>query len=227
MSSILEAPPSSVSSHDEAPVALRTLEDLLNDLGGILPSRVRLAPPVGGANEESLLAPEGRYCELVDGTLVEKGMGFFESRLASILYAILESWLAHHNIGFAMADGAMTRLQQGLVRIPDACFFRWDRVGSPDVPQDPICGIVPNLAVEVVSRTNTRAEIDRKRREYFEAGVELVWIVYPETITVEVWTTPRDCHIANLDDTLDGGSVLPGFSVSIRDWFQRAKRGQS
>ena len=227
MSSILEAPPSSVSSHDEAPVALRTLEDLLNDLGGILPSRVRLAPPVGGANEESLLAPEGRYCELVDGTLVEKGMGFFESRLASILYAILESWLAHHNIGFTMADGAMTRLQQGLVRIPDACFFRWDRVGSPDVPQDPICGIVPNLAVEVVSRTNTRAEIDRKRREYFEAGVELVWIVYPETITVEVWTTPRDCHIANLDDTLDGGSVLPGFSVSIRDWFQRAKRGQS
>ncbi len=227
MSSILEAPQPSVSSHDEVAVSLRTLEDLLNDLGGILPSRVRLSPPVGEANEESLLAPQGRYCELVDGTLVEKGMGYFESRLASILFAIIESWLAQNDIGYAMADGAMTRLQHGLVRVPDACFIRWDRVGSQEVPQDPICGIVPNLAVEVVSRTNTRAEIDRKRREYFEAGVELVWIVYPVTITIEVWTTPRDCHLVGIDDTLDGGSVLPGFTLSIREWFQRAKRGQS
>lgn len=227
MSSILEAPQPPVSPQDDAPVSLRTLEDLLNDLGGIGPSRVRLKPSVGGAKEESLLTPEGRYCELVDGTLVEKGMGFFESRLASILFAILDEWLAHHNIGFAMADGAMTRLQKGLVRIPDACFFRWDRVGSQVVPENPICGIAPNLAVEIVSRTNTRAEIDRKRQEYFEAGVELVWIVYPESITVEVWKTPRDCHIAGIEDTLEGGNVLPEFQVSIRDWFQRAKRGMT
>ena len=226
MSSILESPNSLALSDDEAPVSLRTLEDLLNDLGGILPSRIRLSPSIGAANEDSLLAPEGRYCELVDGVLVEKGMGFFESRLASILFAMIETWLAKNNIGFAVADGAMTRLQHGLVRIPDACFIRWDRVGSQEVPQDAICGIVPNLAIEIVSRTNTRAEIDRKRNEYFEAGVELVWIAYPTTVTVEVWTTARDCHIIGIDDTLGGGTVLPGFTVSIREWFQRAKRGQ-
>ena len=227
MSSILEAPNPLASSPDEAPVSLRTLEDLVQDLGGIPLARVRLSPAIGRASEESLLTPEGRFCELVDGALVEKGMGYFESRLASILFAMIESWLAQNDIGYAMADGAMTRLQHGLVRVPDACFIRWDRVGSQEVPQDPICGIAPNLAIEIVSRTNTRAEIDRKRNEYFEAGVELVWIAYPTTITVEVWTTPRDCHITGIDDTLDGGTVLPGFTVSIREWFQRAKRGSA
>ena len=227
MSAILEAQQPPVSFPDEPLVSLRTLEDLLNDLGGILPSRIRLSPSIGAANEDSLLAPEGRFCELVDGVLVEKGMGYFESRLASILFAMIETWLAQNDIGYAMADGALTRLQHGLVRIPDACFIRWDRVGSQEVPQDAICGIVPNLAIEVVSRTNTRAEIDRKRNEYFEAGVDLVWIAYPTTMTVEVWTTARDCHIIGIDETLDGGTVLPGFTVSIREWFQRAKRGQS
>ena len=64
--------------------------------------------------------------------------------------------------------------------------------------------------------------MERKRQEYFDAGVELVWIVYPNTQTVEVWSTSRDCHIAGIDDSLDGGSVLPGFTLSNRNWFQRA-----
>lgn len=227
MSRILEVPPSPQSSPDEAPAALRTREDLLNELGGILPSRVRLTPSLGSANEDSLLTPAGRYYELANGTLAKKAMGFFESRLSSNLLAILDQWLVQHHIGFAMADGAMTSLQNGLVRVPDACFFRWDRVGAQQVPENPICGIAPNLAVEVVSRTNTRAEIDRKRCEYFEAGVELVWIVYPEPVKVEIWSTPRDCHLAGIEDVLDGGTVLPGLRISIRDWFQRARQGRS
>ncbi len=222
MSTILEAQHPSVSSSDGAPVSLRTLEDLVRELGGIPLSRVRLSPAIGCANEQDLLVPDGRYCELVSGSLLEKGMGFFESRLATLLSHFIETWLAAHSLGFVIADGAMTRLQSGLVRIPDVSFFRWDRIGSRSVPRDPICRIAPNLAVEIVSRTNTRAEMVRKRIEYFEAGVELVWIVYPESESVEVWSTARDCHIAGIEDSLDGGSVLPGFTISIRDWFQRA-----
>ena len=225
MSSTLEAPPLLTSPPSEAQLTLRTLEDLVHELGGIPLSRVRVSPPIGEASEAALLVPERRFCELIDGALVEKAMGYFESRLASILMLMMESWLSKNNIGYAMADGAMTRLQQGLVRIPDACFIRWDRVGSREVPRAPICDIVPNLAVEIISHSNTRAEMDRKRHEYFEAGVELVWIVYPETMTVEVWSTARDCHISGREDMLTGGAVLPGFQLSISEWFQRAQGG--
>ncbi len=222
MSSILEVPPPLVLSRDEAAVSLRTLEDLLNDLGGIGPARVRLASPVGGANEDSLLVPSGRYCELVDGTLVEKAMGFYETFLASVLLQFIQRWPEYDKFGFVVADGALTKLGEGLVRIPDVSFYRWDRIGSRTVPRDPICRLTPNWAVEIVSRSNTRAEMERKRQEYFDAGVELVWIVYPNTKTVEVWSTPLDCHITGINDSLSGGDVLPGFSISVREWFQRA-----
>jgi len=222
MSSILEAPHQPVSLRNEAAGSPRTLEDLLNDLGGIGPSRVRVVPSVGGANEESLLSPSGRYCELVDGTFAEKAMGFFETFLASVLVQFIQRWPEYDSFGFAVAEGALTKLGEGIVRIPGVSFYRWDRIGSRMVPRDPICRLTPNLAVEIVSRSNTRAEMERKRQEYFDAGVELVWIVYPTTQTAEVWSTPRDCHIAGIDDVLSGGNILPGFSLSMREWFQRA-----
>ena len=227
MSSILKAPPSPVSSPDEATVSLRTLEDLVQDLGGIPLSRVRLIPAIGCAGEQDLLNPKGRYCELVDGAILEKSMGFFETFLATILVHLIQSWPDYQKTGFVVAEGALTKLSEGLVRIPDVSFYRWDRIGSRSVPRDPICRTTPNFAVEIVSRSNTRAEMDRKRKEYFEAGVELVWIVYPESETIEVWTTVRDCHIAGIDDSLDGGPVLPGFTLSIRDWFQRSGESQA
>ena len=225
MSTVLESPLLAVSSPDDVRLTLRTLEDLVNELGGIPLSRVRVSPPIGSASESDLLTPQGSLCELVSGAILEKGMGFFESRLATLLTHCFENWLANHKEGFVIGDGALTRLQDGLVRIPDVSFYRWDRIGEKSVPRDPICRTVPNLAVEIVSRTNTRAEMDRKRQEYFEAGVELVWIVYPDTMTVEVWSTARDCHISGHEDTLTGGTLLPGFQLSISEWFQRAQGG--
>ncbi len=62
----------------------------------------------------------------------------------------------------------------------------------------------------------------RKLREYFAAGVKLVWYVYPQTRTVRVYTAPEQVSELGEDQTLAGGDVLPGFSVPIRDWFRRA-----
>ena len=162
-------------------------------------------------------------CELVDGTIVEKAVGYFEGRLAFILGVILEEWLKQNPIGYCNGEGAYTRLQYGLVRVPDLSFVRWDRVGDRTVPRDPICGISPNLAVEVISSGNTRKEIDRKRRERFKSKVELVWIADPATRSVEVWTSQKDCRILEESDELDGGGVLPGFRLKIADWFLRAE----
>jgi Uma2 family endonuclease len=111
------------------------------------------------------------------------------------------------------------------VRVPDLSFFRWDRLPARgEVPQEPVAGFVPNLAVEVLSKSNTRKEMNRKLREYFLAGVELVWIVDPRKRVVQVYTAPDQSTLLDEDDTLDGGDVLPGFSLALRELFAMVPR---
>jgi Uma2 family endonuclease len=81
---------------------------------------------------------------------------------------------------------------------------------------------VPDIAVEVLSPSNPTKEMERKRREYFAGGAKLVWIVDPELHTVDVYTSVDQFRTLTESDTLDGGEVLPGFALSIRDWFKRA-----
>src|SRR5262249_44762398 len=82
-------------------------------------------------------------------------------------------------------------------------------------------GVAPNLAVEVLSEGNTPAEIERKLKEYFLAGVELAWIVDPFKRTVAVHTAPDRLRTLSEKGTLDGGSVLPGFTLAVRELFAR------
>jgi Uma2 family endonuclease len=217
MSTVLESP--TIGSNRSQTVRFRTVADLVQSLGDIAPERIRMIPTPGTATEDDLLQDRG--CELIDGVLVEKAMGFFEGRLGSILLHLIETWLESHDIGFCNGEGAYTRMSEGNVRVPDVSFFRWEKVEGK-VPRDPVCDVAPNLAVEVLSRTNTKAEIDKKREQLFGSGVELMWVVDPIKETVEVWSSVRDCHIAGINDVLDGGQVLPGFEVSIKDWFERA-----
>src|SRR5437762_523732 len=103
------------------------LTDLLERLGGISPSRVVLTPPPGTATEKDLLDlmdRTNRLYELVEGTLVEKAMGYLESSLAIVLAKFIGLFLDQHDLGnLAGADGTM-RLMPGLVRIPDLSFVR-------------------------------------------------------------------------------------------------------
>lgn len=167
-------------------VSLETLADLLDHLGGIAPERVRLRPAPGTATEDDVLSVhdhEGRLCELVDGVLVEKAMGFRESLLAGALIEVLRGFVRRRNLGLVTAPDGMIRLATGLVRIPDVAFISWDRLPHRRVPTAPLPALAPDLAVEVLSAGNTPGEMARKCREYFAAGVRFVWLVDPETRT--------------------------------------------
>jgi Uma2 family endonuclease len=87
---------------------------------------------------------------------------------------------------------------------------------------EPLPLLAPDLAVEILSASNTEAEMRRKVREYFEAGSRLVWLVDPESRTARVFTGPELFSIVAEGGELDGGPVLPGFRVSLRQWFERA-----
>ena len=67
--------------------------------------------------------------------------------------------------------------------------------------------------------------MERKLREYFEAGTRLVWFVYPKSRTARAYLSPRRFTRLTEDQTLDGGDVLPGFTVTLRELFDRAFRG--
>ncbi|MBV8076897.1 MAG: Uma2 family endonuclease, partial [Planctomycetaceae bacterium] len=112
----------------------------------------------------------------------------------------------------------------GLVRIPDVAFASWDRFAEGRIPLDPIPDLVPDLVVEVVSEGNTVAETDRKRREYFRAGVRLVWMIEPKDRTAAVFTSPEQSARLDEAQTLDGGAVLPGFALPLRDLFAELDR---
>lgn len=202
--------------------------ELQEHLGNIPAWRIRLEPPPGQATGKdvlAVLADEGRVCELVDGVLVEKDMASFESRLAAVLIYFLEDFLTRNNLGAVLAPAGFLELFPGCVRAPDVSFISWSRMPNREFPRQAIAALAPDLAVEILSEGNTAEEMRRKLREYFRAGCRLVWHADPETRTVRVYTSLRRSVLVTEAETLDGGAVLPGFSLPIRKWFARANRG--
>jgi Uma2 family endonuclease len=207
--------------------AIVSLKDLLDDLGGIAPERIRFRPPPGTAKEKHVVQVhdhESRLCELVDGVLVEKAMGSIESLLALALAHELAKFIEGADLGVVLGADAMLRLAPGLVRMPDVSFISWDQIPGGEFPEEPITGLIPDLAVEVISAGNTKRELGRKVREYFAAGVRLVWLINPKSRTVEVYTSAKECRRLRITQTLDGEPVLPGFQLPLRPFFGRTTR---
>jgi len=201
--------------------------ELLARLGDIPPHRVLLRPAPGTATEADVVAMDDhhdRLCELVDGTLVEKGMGLRESLLAIMLAEVLNAFVRPRNLGLVSGEAGMMRILPGLVRIPDVAYVSWARVAGGRVPAPPGPPIAPDLAVEVLSESNTPREMARKRQEYFAAGGALVWEVNPQTRTVSVYSAPDRFVTLREADALDGGDVLPGFSLRLSELFAELDR---
>ncbi len=205
-----------------------TMADLLHRLGDIPPERVLMRPPPGTATEEDLVAlldgPNKRICELVDGTLVEKALGFRESVLAAALIGSIWRYLDRRNVGVPCGAIGPIRLHRGLVRIPDVCLVSWKRLGSDAVPDDAISKAIPELIIEVLRQGNTRREIDRKLQEYFRAGVLLAWIIDPTKEIAEVYTSPTKKKLITAGGVLEGRAVFPGLRLYLEEIFAKTRR---
>ena len=199
-----------------------TLAELFERFGPMPATRVRLDVRPGTATANDVLEihrRERRLCELVDGVLVEKPIGFEESMLAAAIIILLGKFVQPKKLGVVAGEGGMLRLSPNLVRIPDVSFISRSRLPGGKPPRGPIPGLAPNLAVEVLSRSNTEREMSRKLHDYFEAAVELVWFVDSATRTVKVFTSPDKFTVQKEGQTLSGGKVLPGFKVKVADIF--------
>lgn len=206
--------------------ALLTAADLpalIKQLGDVPPTRVRLRPSPGTATEVDLIrVVEGKFerpCELVEGTLVEKAMGFEDDYLGNRLARLLGNFVDERKWGVVGGSQSMQRLAPGVVRLPDVSFINPEKWRAWREHRPAIADFGPDIAVEVLSKGNTRAEMARKRREYFAAGTRLVWEVNPRRHTVTVYTSPTTSTRLTEADTLTGGDVLPGFALPLAELF--------
>ncbi|HEX7447496.1 MAG TPA: Uma2 family endonuclease [Pirellulales bacterium] len=210
----------------ESPSTTITLTELVRLFGPMPAWRIRSVPAPGTATEPDVVEierSENRLCELVDGVLVEKVVGFYESILAIALARRLGDFVEAHNLGVVTGEGGMMRLFPGLVRIPDVAFASWKEFPE-GVTDEPVPEIVPDLAVEVLSEGNTKQEMDRKLSDYFDAGVRLVWLVEPRKKTVEVFSAKDASIVLDENATLTGGEVLPGFSLPLKSLFAKPRK---
>jgi Uma2 family endonuclease len=210
-----------------AKTAMLTVGDVLARLGDIPPDRIRVHPAPGRATPEEAVRigeTEGKLCELIDGVLVEKPMGVYESRLAAILIRYIDEFVENHNLGFVTCPDGPIFVDEAQLRYPDVGFFAWSRFPNRDVPDEAILDMVPDLAIEVISPSNTRKEMERKRREYFGGGCQLVWEVFGDDRRIDVYTNVDQFESRTDGQILDGGKVLPGFQLDVTKLFDRASR---
>jgi len=206
------------------PAGVWTAVDLVEWFGPIPLDRVRTSPPPGSATERDVIEihdRENRLCELLEGTLLEKAMGSYESYLGVLVCRMLGQFVQNNDLGIVLGADGMVRLARGLVRIPDVSFISWQRLPGRVFPREEIWSLAPDLAVEIISRGNTREEMDRKLLDYFAAGVRLVWYVYPAAREVRVYASPDKYITLSVQDTLDGGDVLPSFQLPLATFFAR------
>lgn len=158
-----------------------------------------------------------RILELIDGELVEKMPSFTPSRIAMRIGARLNLYLDDHDVGYVTGPDGGYIMPDGNVLIPDVGYVSKARL--PDIPDREVPA-APDLAVEVKSPTDRTRALRRKAERYLELGTRMVWLVFPDEQVVEVYVPDEDVRAIGLDGMLDGGDVLPGFSLSVRAIFK-------
>lgn len=165
--------------------------------------------------------------EVVGGRRVEKpDIGAYEGLTATVLSARLLLHAVEAGMGRVFTEVIfLIDPATGLGRRPDVALVSYDRwPRSSRVPSRSAWNVVPDLAIEVVSPSNTSIEVLEKLEEYAAAGVRLVWLVYPVQELIHIWSADRG-SILRRGDTLDGGEILPGFRLALADLFEGSDPG--
>lgn len=178
--------------------------------------------------EELWELPEkpGVNFELVKGVPIEMpGTGGLHALIVGAVYEVLSTFVREHDLGAVFGDNTAYVLARNpdLLRIPDVSFVSWERLPEEGVPEGFLPG-APDLAVEVVSPNDRAEDVHDKILEYLEAGSQLVWVLWPVRRSVAVHDQSGLTRELGPEDELDGGEVLPGFSVRVSKLFDVRRR---
>ncbi|MCY7392584.1 MAG: Uma2 family endonuclease [Leptolyngbyaceae cyanobacterium CAN_BIN12] len=167
------------------------------------------------------LPKDGHRYELVNGELVDSGSaGMEHGGIGSFLGGLLAIYVRQHKLGFVCDSSTAFTLKTGNKRSPDVSFVSKERLKGLKRPPRGFFQGSPDLAVEILSPSNTVEEIHTKIVEYFENGTRLIWVIHPDEKYVLVYHAPEPDRLLRPQDSLEGGAIIPGFSMSVAELFE-------
>ena len=162
---------------------------------------------------------DDEHYEIINGQVVETPrLSAYETWLASFLIARLA--IAARGVGRVVSEMMFALGPNSDARRPDVAFVSyksWAR--NCRVPSDAAWNVVPELAIEVVSPSNSASAVMAKIEEYFQAGVKLIWVIYPYEQVIQVWNSATGCQALRPGEFLEGGDVLPAFRLAVAELF--------
>jgi Uma2 family endonuclease len=175
-----------------------------------------IARPRMTEEEFMRLPDDGRKYELVDGEVKEAPTGVRHDEIAMRIGVLLYPFTRGR--GALCSSQAGYRMRGGNIRSPDVSFTLRERLPGGRSPEG-FGPFAPDLCIGIISPSEDREEMARKVREYFEAGAQQVWHLYPETQSAVIFTSPLETRPLSAGDQLDGGDLLPGFRCRVADLY--------
>jgi Uma2 family endonuclease len=166
---------------------------------------------------------DGHRYEIVNGELIDMGnSGAKHGYVCSILMILLGGYVHIQKLGAMFDSSTAFKMKSGNKRSPDVSFMAKERLqGLDDIPDGFLEG-APDLAVEILSPSNTVAEIHDKLVEYFENGARLVWVINPKEKYVLVYRSSQEPdRLLKSVDSLDGEEIVSGFTLPVAELFQK------
>lgn len=157
-----------------------------------------------------------RLYELVNGEIIEKLASFTPSRIAMRIGRLIGNFVDPQNLGYVTGADGTYILSEDHTYMPDVGYI--SKAHMPNIPEREV-PMPPDLAVEVMSPTDSKRALRRKAETYLEHGTQMVWLVFPDMQTVEVYIPNSDVIEHGINDTIDGGTVLPSFTLAVKTIF--------
>ena len=176
-------------------------------------------PKLMTADDLLRLYGKGVRGELIRGVLHEKmSSGVRHGKIAMLLGSKFVTHVEPAGLGhvFGSDSGVLLERNPDTVREPDLAYVSAERLPL-DADVDGYCPVPPDLVVEIKSPSDSEREVDDKASMWLSFGVRMALVINSETRTIRVRRPDLPTVILTIDDTLDGGEVLPGFSCPVRE----------
>ncbi len=167
------------------------------------------------------LAPTLGSCELIDGEVVPLAPGGFDHGYCSVNFVLqIANFVKRKKLGWVLTNETGVKIRENLPRVrgADVLFISYQRIPRNKTPQG-FLGVAPELIVEVVGIDRSWKDLEEKVEDYHAIGVDMVWVADPHTRTVKLFPLGGEPKIVHDGELLDGGTILPGFSVPIAEFF--------
>ena len=160
---------------------------------------------------------DGRKYELVNGEVLVSPVNWLHTKIATKIVHIFATFLEQSPVGEVFCDNLGIVLPNKNLRSPDVTFIRFEKLPA-EFPQT-FAQVVPDLAVQILSPSDSPSQMAAKIGEFLECGVTLVWVVDPERKTATVYRSISDTKQYSSDDVITAEPILPGFSCPVSRFF--------